>query len=76
MEDKKLILRPLEKLQILDRGSLVPSFVTLPGEDKDENFKPGLFEEVRSFLGEQNDLCTIKEQLGNFSWYYRIANYT
>ena len=76
MEDKKLILRPLEKLQILDRGALVPSFVTLPGEDKDENFKPGLFEEVRSFLGEQNDLCTIKEQLGNFSWYYRIANYT
>ena len=75
MEDKKLILRPLEKLQVLNRGSLEPSVVTLPDEQKDIDFKPGLFEEVRSFLGEQNDLCTIKEQLDNFSWYYRIANY-
>lgn len=74
--DKKLILRPLEKLQVLEKGTLEPSFVTLPDENKDTDFKPGLYEEVRSFLGEQNDLCTIKEQLNNFSWYYRIANYT
>tara|TARA_A100000164_G_scaffold281854_1_gene254257 strand:- start:88 stop:783 length:696 start_codon:yes stop_codon:yes gene_type:complete len=75
MEDKKLILRPLERLQVLNKETLKPSIVELPDEYKDIDFKPGLFEEVRAFLGEQDDLCTIKEQLDNFSWYYRIANY-
>tara|TARA_A100001515_G_scaffold81178_2_gene64367 strand:- start:24691 stop:25626 length:936 start_codon:yes stop_codon:yes gene_type:complete len=76
LPDKKLILRPLEKLQIQNKGSLETSFVKLDEEEKDLKFKPGLLEEVKSFLTNKKDLCTIQEQLNNFEWYYKIANYS
>ena len=75
MPNKKLILRPLEKLQVQHLGSNDIEQVPLENEEIDLKFKPGLFEEVKSFLGEQQDLCTIKQQAQNFKWYYKIANY-
>lgn len=75
LPDKKLILRPLEKLQIQPKGTLEAQPVDLPNEELDLKYKPGLFEEVNSFLTNQKDLCTIKQQLDNFLWYYKMANY-
>jgi predicted dehydrogenase len=76
LPEKKLILRPLEKLQIQKKGSLDINYIDLDEEEKDTEFKPGLLEEVRSFLTDRKDLCTIQEQLDNFKWYYKIANYS
>jgi len=75
LSDKKLILRPLEKLQIQQLGSIETEEATLENKEVDSKYKPGLFEEVKSFLGNQKDLCTIREQVQNFKWYYKIANY-
>lgn len=73
--DKKIILKPLEELKIIKKGTLVPELVDLDNGWVDIYYKPGLFEEVKSFLGTQEILCTIKEQLDNFLWYYKMANY-
>lgn len=75
LSDYKLILKPLEKLFIQKKGSLEVEEVKL-GNDLDDTYKPGLHNEVNFFLhGATKNLCTIEEQLINFDWYYKIANY-
>lgn len=73
LPDIKLILRPIEKLQIQQKGSF--KIEEMPLNNIDKNYKPGLYKEVESFLGNKVNLCTIKEQLENFKHYYKIANY-
>lgn len=69
---RKLILRPLEKLSIQKRGSLVTEEVPL--HDKlDINFKPGLYLQVKSFLGSQSSLPTIQKQIKNLRFYNLIG---
>ena len=75
LPEHKLILRPLEKLQIQKKGELKVEKYKLNNEYLDTDFKPGLFEEVRDFINDQKDLCSINEQIENFKWYYKIANY-
>jgi predicted dehydrogenase len=77
LNDCKLILRPLEKLFIQRKGSLEIEEVNLFKYDNlDYLYKPGLFNEVNFFLhGATKNLCTIDEQIINFDWYYKIANY-
>jgi hypothetical protein len=72
-----LILRPLEKLFIQRKGSLEIEEVNLfKYNNLDYLYKPGLFNEVIFFLhGATKNLCTIDEQIINFDWYYKIANY-
>jgi len=70
---KKLILKPLERLFIQEAGSLEQSEVDL--ENIDKIYKPGLYRQVESFLGNQDGLCTIDEHYKNFKFYYKIANY-
>jgi len=72
---EKLILRPLEKLHVQHTGSLDIIEYKLENEHIDLDYKAGLYEEVKSFLTKQNDLCTIAEQVQNFEWLYKIANY-
>ena len=76
LSDYKLILKPLEKLFIQKKGSLEIKEVKL-NDNLDDTYKPGLYNEVNFFLhGATKNLCTIREQLINFDWYYKIANYT
>lgn len=75
LSDRKLILKPLEKLQVQFNNSLCVQPHILENEEIDIKFKPGLFEEVKSFLTTQDDLCTIEEQSRNFKWYYKMGNY-
>tara|TARA_R110000824_G_scaffold106879_2_gene252646 strand:+ start:2145 stop:3119 length:975 start_codon:yes stop_codon:yes gene_type:complete len=77
LSDYKLILRPLEKLFIQRKGSLEIEEVNLfKYNNLDYLYKPGLFNEVIFFLhGATKNLCTIDEQIINFDWYYKIANY-
>ena len=75
LSDYKLILKPLEKLFIQKKGSLEIKEVKL-NDNLDDTYKPGLYNEVNFFLhGATKNLCTIREQLINFDWYYKIANY-
>ena len=71
----KLILKPLEKLYIQYVGSLQSEEVELDG-DLDYDYKPGLYNEIKSFFGKSNVyLCSIDEHINNFKWYYKISSY-
>ena len=71
----RLILRPIEKLQIQKIGSINIEFLKI--NDKYDNlFKPGLFKQVDSFLKNNlTKLCLLDEQIEIFDIYKKIANY-
>ena len=73
--DKKLILKPLERLYIQKKGQLeLEEFCR--DYSLDDKFKPGLFNQVKAFLEEEKEsFCTLEEQLEHFKWYDQIANY-
>jgi len=67
----KLIFRPLEKLQIQKYGSMATE--DYPLDDKvDIDFKPGLYRQVESFLGNKKFLPTIDEQVRHLKYYEQI----
>lgn len=71
----KLILRPMEKLQIQKRGTVAEEFVDLD-YSLDESFKPGLYIQTKNFLdGNNKDFCTIRQQYESLKIYNQIANY-
>tara|TARA_R100001230_G_C5655859_1_gene160693 strand:- start:117 stop:1061 length:945 start_codon:yes stop_codon:yes gene_type:complete len=74
LPNKKLILTPLEELHIQHKGSIETVEYKLNNKI-DLDYKPGLYEQVKSFFTHQKDLCTIEEQHANFKWYYDIAKY-
>lgn len=58
---RRLYLRPLESLSEQMRGELSLASVPLD-EQLDKNFKPGIYEQTRAFLGGQDaDFLTISE---------------
>lgn len=74
----KLILRPLEKLQLMRRGSLQIEEVALKTEDVqlDFDFKPGLYRQVEAFFAsETGPLCTLDEMYENLKYFKVIAGY-
>lgn len=67
----KLILRPLEKLQIQKYGSM--TIGDYPLDDKlDIEFKPGLYRQVKAFLKNPKRLLTIEEQVKHLETYAKI----
>jgi hypothetical protein len=71
----RLVLRPLEELQIIKRGTLNLQDVE-PISDLDRQFKPGLFRQTKAFLdGNSPDMCTLSDQIRNIEYYKRIAGY-
>tara|TARA_B100000886_G_scaffold337440_1_gene298151 strand:- start:33 stop:986 length:954 start_codon:yes stop_codon:yes gene_type:complete len=74
-QKKTYLLKPLEKLKFITRNHLDPIEYELD-DTNDENFKPGLYLQCKSFLEETNDnLCSISEQIESFKYYYLIAGY-
>jgi len=74
-KNHRLILRPMEKLQIIKVGSYD---MEETGSDYsiDEKYKPGLFKQTQAFLNnEHNYLCNINEQVINWAMYNKIASY-
>lgn len=71
----RLIFRPMEKLQIQNKGSVETEFVSI--DDKlDIDFKPGLYRQVDAFIhGNTKEFCTIEEQCNNCKIYNKIAGY-
>jgi predicted dehydrogenase len=59
----KLIFKPIEKLQIQNRGSISVEEVTDIDYTFDEKFKPGLYKQVEAFyLMKSNALCSLSSQ--------------
>ena len=72
---RRLIFRPLENLRVMSIGSLCVS--ESPIDDQlDRTFKPGVHEQTRLFLEEEDPVsCTLAEQLRNVLTYEKMAGY-
>ncbi len=72
---RRLIFRPLEKLQIQQMKSVKVDFAEID-YTLDEMYKPGLYLETQAFLNHTSmakDLCSLDEQLNIFSVYQRMS---
>ena len=71
----RLILRPMEQLQVTPLGSVKIEPVTL--EDKlDHDFKPGLYRQTEAFLQQDTThFCTLEEQVKHADLYEKMAGY-
>ncbi|WP_282098153.1 Gfo/Idh/MocA family oxidoreductase [Chitinophaga polysaccharea] len=69
---RRFYLRPLEKLQVQQLGSVQVEF--LPIDDKlDQEFKPGLYQQTLTFLNGENDkLVGLSEHIRNCNYYKQI----
>lgn len=73
--NNRLILKPLEKLQIQKKGSIAINAIELD-DTLDLEFKPGLYLQVKSFMeNDSSRLCGIEYQLKMMKIYYQIASY-
>jgi predicted dehydrogenase len=75
----KLILRPIERLQVMNKGTIKIEDVDISDEDArvDVEFKPGLFRLVDSFFAhDTRPLCTLEEFEVNLRQFCLIAGYT
>ena len=72
-DEHRLYFRPMEKLAIQNKGSVVVEDVEID-DQLDIDFKPGLYKQVEAFLYDKNDdkLLTIGEQLCHMSFYEKI----
>jgi hypothetical protein len=68
----RLILKPLEKLQIQKIGSMALEEVVID-DGIDTSFKPGFFCQVEAFLQNSQTLLSVHEQLDHLR-YYKIIN--
>ncbi len=72
----RLILRPLEKLQIQNIGTVQIVECDIE-DDLDVKFKPGLYKQLKGFItGNTQNHCTIEEHIRNCSVYLEMANYS
>ena len=72
----KYILRPLEELKFICKGSTEINVISINSE-MDTKFKPGLYAQVESFISNQNDyrLISLKNHMENFKLnYLKILN--
>jgi len=75
-KENRLIFRPMEKLQIMNRGSLKVNFVDGIDYSLDEKFKPGLFLQTSKFLNRNfKNMLNIYQCTSKMKVYYKIGNY-
>jgi len=73
--NNRLILRPMEQLQLIPLGSLQVETVNLNNKF-DHDFKPGLYRQTEAFLnGDTDDICSLQEQVEHTKLYSEIASY-
>jgi predicted dehydrogenase len=71
----KLIFRPMEQLQIQNKGSIAINNAELD-KHLEVELKPGLYLEVKAFLNDEKlRLCSINEQRDRIKYYCQMANY-
>lgn len=73
---RRFIFKPLEKLQIQKLGSVAVEEFPIENQ-MDLNFKPGLYNQVKAFiLDQESELVTLAQQKQNMHWYKSIENGT
>lgn len=74
-KNRRLILRPMEQLQVTKLGSVAVESVEATNL-LDKEFKPGLYQQTKAFLAHDDALfCTISEQVQNVRVYSQMAGY-
>jgi predicted dehydrogenase len=72
---RRLILRPMEQLQVTPLGS-VRIKVVESSDSLDKNYKPGLYRQTQAFLNADDRLfCTLSQQVKNVRIYSKMAGY-
>lgn len=74
----KLFLRPMEKLQVMRKGSVQIEDIIVDTEDArlDAEFKPGLYRQVESYFADDTGaLCNVDEFARNLKYFCAIAGY-
>lgn len=72
---RRLILRPMEQLQVIPLGSVKAEAVELD-DHLDKEFKPGLFNQTKAFLDDdKRQACLVDEQRQHCAVYDRMAGY-
>ncbi len=75
-KEHRLIFRPMEKLQIQNRGSIAVNYDEEIDYLLDTQYKPGLFLQTKAFLKNTfKGMCTIAEQDTMFVIYSKMVNY-
>lgn len=75
-KEHRLILRPMEKLQVQKKGTVAQMFDENIDYSLDETYKPGLYKQTEYFLNHKFDsMCSIEEQFNAVSIYNKMANY-
>lgn len=75
-KEHRLILRPMEKLQIQKRGTIAQEFDETIDYILDEKYKPGLYLQTKIFLENNFDeMCSIQEQYEAIDIYNKMSNY-
>ncbi len=69
---RKLILRPLEELQVQEIGSIAVSGVEID-DALDKKYKPGFFRQVEAFLNEPQALLSLQEQASHVACYEKMS---
>tara|TARA_B110000438_G_C15792102_1_gene641182 strand:+ start:732 stop:1697 length:966 start_codon:yes stop_codon:yes gene_type:complete len=70
----RIILKPLEKIQIQKRGKIDVQFLEID-DNLDINFKPGIFKQTECFIANNTDkLCSIEEQYSLLKFYYKMIS--
>ena len=70
-EKRRIYLKPMEGISIQQKGTVVVVEHQFD-DDLDKRFKPGLFNQVETFLSNENDfrLCNLLEQITNSKTVY------
>ncbi len=75
-KQRRFLFKPLEKLQIQKLGSVEISVAEGIDYSYDEKFKPGLYIQLKKFVGgDYSNLCTLEEQESMMSVYKKMAGY-
>ena len=75
-EKHRLVLKPLEKLQIQQLGSLTTDFVDID-DTVDTAYKPGYFRQVEAFLGGEDEyLLRLDRHVENLKFYEMMNQLT
>lgn len=73
--ENRYILKPIESLLVQKRGT-IPQVNVEIDDSLDKEFKPGLYKQLNAFLeGDNNDLCSLTEQLYMYKFYNKMAGY-
>jgi predicted dehydrogenase len=73
---RRLIFKPLEKLQIMEIGSVEQNFVENVDYSIDENFKPGLYLQTKAFLQDEwVNFINIQDQAKRMNLFQKMSGY-